>query len=300
MAVLGNQSFTIADWHVEPTLNRVSRRTEFVKVDPQNMKVLELLASRPGEVISPMEIEQIAWAGLMVTPNSVYQSIAHLRKALGDDKNNPKYIETIARRGYRCIAPIGRVSPSKVVPEADAELRTKKPPLKAIVLIFAVATSVSYLLWLSHDRSVLDMQSTSSLTARPSSKLSRMQTALDLGDAAVAARKPKDAMRHYALALEEAENLSGNMPSTMVAEALTGLAMINLFEGAIGEARMQIEKALAHLRDSAPPMHPHFVDAYCMAAEVARVSRRHGEADEYLREASALAEQLTVQPTFRR
>lgn len=105
-AISGNKSFTINEWRVDPALNRLSRADEVIKIDPQNMKVLELLASRPGEVISQPEIEQIAWSGVIVTPNSVYQSIAQLRRALGDDKASPKFIETIARKGYRLIADV--------------------------------------------------------------------------------------------------------------------------------------------------------------------------------------------------
>lgn len=105
-AVMGNGSFTINEWRVDPSLNRISRGENIVKVDPQNMKVLELLASKPGEVFSQAEIEQSAWPNVVVTPNSVYQSIANLRRAFGDDKHNPQYIETIARKGYRCVAKV--------------------------------------------------------------------------------------------------------------------------------------------------------------------------------------------------
>src|SRR5687768_4313777 len=114
-AVFANKSFTINDWRVDPELNRLSRADEIVKIDPQNMKVLELLASRAGEVLSQSEIEQSAWAGVIVSPNSVYQSIAQIRRALGDDKSHPKYIETITRKGYRCIAAVS-------VPESSASV----------------------------------------------------------------------------------------------------------------------------------------------------------------------------------
>ena len=60
IAVVANRSFTINDWRVDPELNGLSRADEVVKIDPQNMKVLELLASRPGEVISQSEIEEAA------------------------------------------------------------------------------------------------------------------------------------------------------------------------------------------------------------------------------------------------
>src|SRR5512138_1262658 len=100
------ETFWIGDWKVEPTLNRIVRGEEIVRIDPRNMKVLQLLASKPGEVFSQAEIEQGVWCDVIVTPNSVYQSIAQLRRALGDERDRPKYIETIARRGYRVVTPV--------------------------------------------------------------------------------------------------------------------------------------------------------------------------------------------------
>src|SRR5262245_3303816 len=97
--------FYIDDWLVEPSLNRISRGEESVRIDGRNMDVLVLLASRPGTVFSGDEIERAVWKNLIVSPNSLYQSLAQLRKALGDDTKRPRYIQTIARRGYRLIAP---------------------------------------------------------------------------------------------------------------------------------------------------------------------------------------------------
>jgi tetratricopeptide (TPR) repeat protein len=70
------------------------------------MKALQLLASRPGALVTQAEIESAVWHGLVVTPNSVYQSVAQLRRALGDDRAHPRYIETISRKGYRLIAAV--------------------------------------------------------------------------------------------------------------------------------------------------------------------------------------------------
>src|SRR5690606_10844226 len=103
------ETFWLGDWKVEPTLNRIVRGEEIVRIDPRNMKVLQLLASKPGEVFSQAEIEESVWSDVIVTPNSVYQSIAQLRRALGDEKDNPKYIETIARKGYRLVAHLGLI-----------------------------------------------------------------------------------------------------------------------------------------------------------------------------------------------
>lgn len=100
--------FLLRDWRVDPALDRLLRGTESVKLDPRNMGVLVYLAERAGAVITQEEIEQAVWKDVVVGPNSVYQSIAQLRRALGDDKREPQYIETIPRKGYRLIA---RVSP---------------------------------------------------------------------------------------------------------------------------------------------------------------------------------------------
>jgi len=47
------------------------------------------------------------WSGVIVTPDSVYQAVAALRRLLGDDPKNPTYIATVPRLGYRMIAPVG-------------------------------------------------------------------------------------------------------------------------------------------------------------------------------------------------
>jgi DNA-binding winged helix-turn-helix (wHTH) protein/tetratricopeptide (TPR) repeat protein len=101
-----NTPFSVGEWRVDPALRQIARGTEIVRVDPRNLRVLQLLASRAGAVVSQAEIEKIAWSGVAVTPDSVYQSIAQLRRALGEDKVAPRYVETVPRKGYRLIAPV--------------------------------------------------------------------------------------------------------------------------------------------------------------------------------------------------
>src|SRR5690606_39738812 len=77
----------IRDFHVTgvqtcalPISDRVRRGDETVKIEPQTMRVLLLLARNAGAVVSQAEIERTVWADVVVTPSSVYQSIAQLRK----------------------------------------------------------------------------------------------------------------------------------------------------------------------------------------------------------------------------
>lgn len=114
-------TFMLGEWHVDPALKQIVRANEVVKIDPRNMRVLLLLASRSGEVVSQSEIEDSVWKGLVVTPNSVYQSVAQLRRAFGEGKSNRRYIETISRKGYRLVVPVCAHTPVTTI----ADLREK-------------------------------------------------------------------------------------------------------------------------------------------------------------------------------
>jgi hypothetical protein len=67
-------------------------------------RVLALLASQRGEVVSHDDLIAKVWGGRSVSANSVAVVIGDLRKALGDDAKAPRFIETVAKRGYRLAA----------------------------------------------------------------------------------------------------------------------------------------------------------------------------------------------------
>jgi DNA-binding winged helix-turn-helix (wHTH) protein len=299
-AVFANKSFTINDWRVDPALNRLSRADEVVRIDPQNMKVLELLASRAGEVISQSEIEQAAWAGVFVTPNSVYQSIAQLRRALGDDKTNPKYIETIARKGYRCVASVADLQCDREElrrSEFAEPMQTIPARLdaahKALLLVVALGVGSVTGWYLAAGRQRPATESTSFVPlsmSQVSSVLSRVEMEMNLGDAAVTSRRPEQALRHYETALREArQELSS---PTLVANILTKTARVQHGLDASGTALELSEQALELLLNSAPSLHPQFIDAYSIHGEALAALTQYREAEKSLKKAMALAQQL--------
>jgi DNA-binding winged helix-turn-helix (wHTH) protein/tetratricopeptide (TPR) repeat protein len=86
-----------------------------VKLQPQPAKILEILASRAGEVVSREEIRQLVWGDAFVDFDaSLNFSIKEIRRALGDSAATPRFVETIPRRGYRFLKPV------EVEPEAEA------------------------------------------------------------------------------------------------------------------------------------------------------------------------------------
>ncbi|MFZ6846550.1 winged helix-turn-helix domain-containing protein [Undibacterium sp. RuTC16W] len=83
------------------------------QLDGRIARLLMYLAHRPGEVVSIDELLDQVWEGVVVSPDSVYQAIATLRKALSDDQKNPSYIITVPRRGYKLIASVRNMSSGK-------------------------------------------------------------------------------------------------------------------------------------------------------------------------------------------
>lgn len=100
----------IGDCEVDPTVDEVMRDGTTVKLEPRAMRMLVHLAERPGEVVSVQELLDHVWPDVVVTPDSVYTAIAALRRALGDDSKEPRYIANVPRRGYRLVAPVTQTS----------------------------------------------------------------------------------------------------------------------------------------------------------------------------------------------
>ena len=99
-------SFFVADWHVDPSLGRVSRGQKVIKLEPKVMMLLVCLAQKAGDVISREQLESIVWADRVVGYDSLATAIIKLRKAFEDDSKNPHIIETVPKRGYRLIAQV--------------------------------------------------------------------------------------------------------------------------------------------------------------------------------------------------
>ena len=80
------------------------REGTYVHLAPQPAKLLALLATRRGEMVSHEEIREHVWGKLSVEADAgLHTCIRQIRHALKDEAGSPKYVETISRRGYRFI-----------------------------------------------------------------------------------------------------------------------------------------------------------------------------------------------------
>src|SRR5215470_7518091 len=89
-----------------------------VKLPPQPLKVLELLARGSGEVLTRNEIREHIWCGdtFVDFDQGLNFCIRQIREALGDHADAPRFIETLPRRGYRFLMPVTEVTaqPAKI------------------------------------------------------------------------------------------------------------------------------------------------------------------------------------------
>jgi transcriptional activator of cad operon len=118
----------IGAWCVDPSSAQISRDGETARVEARTMRLLVCLAEHAGEVVSIDELLNQVWSEVSVTPDSVYQAVASLRRVLGDDPKQPTYIATVPRLGYRMVATVGPwVEPSVAEPGAPEAADTERP-----------------------------------------------------------------------------------------------------------------------------------------------------------------------------
>src|SRR6476620_8359574 len=84
-----------------------------VALRPQALKLLALLITAGGNVVSRTEIQRALWSGdtFVDFDQGVNHAIRELRAALGDSADSPRFIQTLPRRGYRFLAPLAVRAP---------------------------------------------------------------------------------------------------------------------------------------------------------------------------------------------
>src|SRR6195256_6055478 len=95
-------------FEVDLRSREVRKQGARIKLQEQPFHVLKVLLDRPGEIVTRDELRSQIWSAdtFVDFDNSLNTSINKLREALGDSAENPRFIETLPRRGYRFIAPM--------------------------------------------------------------------------------------------------------------------------------------------------------------------------------------------------
>ena len=118
-----------------------------IKLQDQPFQILVMLLERPGEVVTREQLHQKLWPGgtFLDFDHGLNNAIQRLRQALGDSAENPRFVETLARRGYRFLAPVDRAvttTPAELAPT----IRVLSWILVGAVMLLLVGAGIG--LWL--------------------------------------------------------------------------------------------------------------------------------------------------------
>lgn len=103
--------YRFGSFEADEAAGELRRQGVRVKLHAQPFRVLVMLLERPGELLTREEIAKELWPeGTFVDfEHGVNSAVNRIREALGDAANSPRYVETLARRGYRFVAPVERL-----------------------------------------------------------------------------------------------------------------------------------------------------------------------------------------------
>ena len=107
--------YEFGDLGVDVGRMAVLRDGSAIPLEPKAFDVLVHLIEHRDRVVTKDELLDAIWAGTFVTPNVLTRAVAQIRKALGDESQDARYIETIAKRGYRFIAPVTVSPPARCI-----------------------------------------------------------------------------------------------------------------------------------------------------------------------------------------
>jgi DNA-binding winged helix-turn-helix (wHTH) protein len=100
-----SEVYRFGEFILEPAQQRLSGTGgRPVALTPKAFDTLWCLVERSGELITKSELLERVWPNVVVEEAILARNVADLRKALGDDPNAPRFIETLPKRGYRFIA----------------------------------------------------------------------------------------------------------------------------------------------------------------------------------------------------
>lgn len=129
----------IGDWQFDPIDGRLKSVDKSVKLQPRLSLLLSLFIANVNELLTREQLTEILWKDKIVNEDALSRCIADLRSALGDERQNPKFIETIPKKGYRFISKSSL--PAKKVKMSVITLM----PIMVVIIALVIFNSSSHL-----------------------------------------------------------------------------------------------------------------------------------------------------------
>src|SRR5215510_209640 len=120
---------SFGSFEVDVSSGELRRQGLKVRLQDQPFRLLVLLLDRAGDVVTREKVRETLWPAdtYVDFDHSLNTAVRKLREALGDSAEAPRYVETIARRGYRFIAPVAPLPTVQDAHSADAAVASLLP-----------------------------------------------------------------------------------------------------------------------------------------------------------------------------
>jgi DNA-binding winged helix-turn-helix (wHTH) protein/Tfp pilus assembly protein PilF len=143
MADMTRHRFRLDGILVDPSRCVIERGDVSVRAEPKVMDVLLRLVAAEGEVVSRQELYDAVWPDTVVGDDTLSRTVSKLRRALGEDPKQPRFVETVPKRGYRLMVDAEPVlSAPKPVSGGSAAARRSHPVLALSLGALAAAALV--------------------------------------------------------------------------------------------------------------------------------------------------------------
>jgi DNA-binding winged helix-turn-helix (wHTH) protein len=147
-------AFRFGPFVLDQVTFRLSSGSGDATLSAKALDLLLMFVQEPSRLFTKEEIFRVLWPDVAVTDNALTQVISEIRRALGDSPSSSRYLQTHARRGYRFVAPVARVSSSpshsmRAKPTAPTQVGSRRGPPSIKVMDLVNVTGERSLAWLS-------------------------------------------------------------------------------------------------------------------------------------------------------
>jgi DNA-binding winged helix-turn-helix (wHTH) protein/tetratricopeptide (TPR) repeat protein len=137
--------YQFGPFHFDRVAYQVARGDEIVALTPKLLDLLVYLLERPATLVTKEELLDALWPEANVTENALAQAMSELRQGLGDEASAPQFIRTVARRGYRFIAPVTPLTAPATTPAVAIASRPGKGTSSTVALPESGARGIAVL-----------------------------------------------------------------------------------------------------------------------------------------------------------
>src|ERR1700746_853068 len=125
-----SQLIRFETFEVNLSTGELCKSGDRIRLPEQSFQILAMLLEHPGQLVMRGDIRKRLWPNdtIVEFENSINAAVKRLRIALGDPADQPRYIETLARRGYRWLVPVVRVEESRTGNERSAAAQADLAP----------------------------------------------------------------------------------------------------------------------------------------------------------------------------